>query len=345
MLVQAKNRSHPFYPRIIISSGRSGSTWVQDALAKSNNLPTIYEPFNYKTIRKAKKFAFTYLEAGEPQDDLKSYLDDVIFRRKHRLWCQFRINKNNVWHGMGAIKKPGGCKNQYAKYLDMATKLLRHSPPHSGPILTKCIRANLMAGWLQETYGAHVVILLRHPASVVESQMRLAWNNSYALSRFFASESIVRNILTPAGILQGTIRNREVNLALQWCIETKIALLHAAQYDIPVVYYERLMHEPEQEWRRAADALHLSDVPSLETTSRPSHTASFKRRSDYSPSNALEKWRKRLTPRMKRAMQDFLDRFEIDCYSMASPLPVLSDDIPAGRHRPSFGVSHSLRKS
>jgi hypothetical protein len=46
--------------RIIAGSGRSGTTWVLDALAEANALRPVFEPLHPLAIPQARPFAYRY---------------------------------------------------------------------------------------------------------------------------------------------------------------------------------------------------------------------------------------------------------------------------------------------
>lgn len=188
--------------------------------------------------------------------------------------------------------------------------------------MLKFIRANLMIGWLKKTYDAPCFVLLRHPGAVVESKNRLPqWSWDFDLQRLYEDERVRSECLGGVTLQDLKGLSRVSGFALQWCIETKVALEQAAQSGIPVITYERLIAEPDVEWRRAADALNLAEVPSPKMLARPSQQAAEVVKDRQYDLEFLSRWERRLTQQDKDVVQRYLDQFGLGVYSMSSPLP------------------------
>jgi len=309
-------------PRFIFASGRGGSTWVQDALAHANGIPTLFEPFHKDRVEGGGRFAFQFVLPDEENEALKDFLDTVMFAGHGKLWCQYRINLDHLWHGSSVFTSPGRLKRQFCKYIDMAQKIVRYRNFPPGPFVLKFIRANLMIGWLKKAYDAPCFVLLRHPGAVVESKKRLPqWTWENALGKLYADQALRTECLGDMDLPDMNGLSRVSGFALQWCLETKVALMQAAQCDIPVIAYEHLVAEPEIEWRRAADALGLAEVPDREMLARPSQQAAEAMQDRAYDLSFLSRWERRLPDRDKDVVQRLLDQFGLDVYSMASPLP------------------------
>ena len=80
--------------------------------------------------------------------------------------------------------------------------------------LVKCIWSNLMLGWLSRHCQFRVVLIVRHPGAVTESELRNFWSAKQTLDQFRDDEefheltngryqSLLNRKLTPA---RGTCR-------------------------------------------------------------------------------------------------------------------------------------------
>ena len=49
-------------PLIIAGSGRSGTTWILDVIAESNNLRTVFEPLQPYGVPEAQSYGYRYLK-------------------------------------------------------------------------------------------------------------------------------------------------------------------------------------------------------------------------------------------------------------------------------------------
>ena len=76
--------------KLIAGSGRSGTTWVLDALAVANKLRPVFEPLNPWASAIGEKFAHRALAPEDPHPDLLEYFLGVCAGKHQRLWTQYR---------------------------------------------------------------------------------------------------------------------------------------------------------------------------------------------------------------------------------------------------------------
>ena len=158
-------------PRIVAGYGRSGTTWVLDVLAQANGLRTIFEPLHPQAIARAAPHAHQYLGRHDEDESLKALFEHFLFGDVHSIWADYRIRtgwlnprleKLRSWKDVkSAGSRFGRGRKYYFRYRNQ-----RHRPQR----IIKVIRGNMMIGWLQRTFDARVVFMVRHPAAVVLSQ-------------------------------------------------------------------------------------------------------------------------------------------------------------------------------
>ena len=73
-------------PIIIAGSGRSGTTWVLDAIAGSNRLRTVFEPLHPAGVPEAKAFANKHVRDDADEPDLKLFMDKVFSGKLKGIW-------------------------------------------------------------------------------------------------------------------------------------------------------------------------------------------------------------------------------------------------------------------
>src|SRR5262245_48320131 len=76
--------------RLIAGSGRSGTTWVLDALATANDLRPVFEPLHPHLSRVGDRYAHRALTAEEQHPDLEEFLAGVCAGRGIPLWTKYR---------------------------------------------------------------------------------------------------------------------------------------------------------------------------------------------------------------------------------------------------------------
>lgn len=319
--------------RFIVGSGRSGTTWVQDALADANNLRPVFEPLHPAVSDIGARYAYRALAAEDEELDLEQFLDEAAEGRKYRLWTQYRLPGGTLVPRIRQLKSIEGIKAQYRNRL----RLLRERPAlaasWSRPVpLVKCIRANLMLGWLASR-GARVAFMVRHPGAVVESQFRLGrdrtWDPAPVLARY-------RNDARLQELTGGRYRSllarkmsRIEALTANWVIENQWPLQRAAEDGVEVVYYERLKSVPEREWRKVCRALDLANVPPADTLARPSQQSS----NGSSGAKGAPRWLRELTREQIGLMQGVLDDVGFRTYDMCSAEPLEFSPISGGERR------------
>jgi len=119
-------------PIIIAGSGRSGTTWVLDAIARANNLRTIFEPLNPVGHPSAKHLANRYVRDDTDFPELKRFMDKVFSGNLKSLWANYRIRPDrlrpNMHKSESLRQKLGSLKYNYTR---LATNCLKYHKDRS----------------------------------------------------------------------------------------------------------------------------------------------------------------------------------------------------------------------
>jgi hypothetical protein len=329
----------PAGTRWLAGSGRSGTTWVQDALAETNGLRPVFEPLHPNVSEIGKRYSHAALRADELHPELESYLVDAIAGRRERLWTQYRCQKSFLAPRLAEMKTTSGLAalaHRWRKFLGEAPGLaamsLRQEP------LVKCIWSNLMLGWLSQQCGFRIVLIVRHPGAVVESELRNGWSAASALERFRHDTKL--RVLT--GDRYRALFNRNLTpvqeLAAKWLIENQWPMESAAQNKITIIHYERLRSSPNEEWKRVCLSLGLANLPDSATLARPSQQAA-QQGSDAgeTPATARSRWQEALTSAQLSQIQSILDETGFKTYAMNKAEPLRREgETEATRFRGAF---------
>jgi hypothetical protein len=183
-------------------------------------------------------------------------------------------------------------------------------------------------GWFRDSFGAKVVLLLRHPIPVSLSRQEYP-----RLEAFMQSD--YRRHFTPAQLAfarriadSGSKLERGV---LDWCFQNAPPL-RQAEPDWVVLTYEQLLLDPSPLVERLAHQLDLTAAASLLARLHlPSRTVSKSDRQTArvldQPESAertswlLEKWRGKVSRGEETRAMEILQRFEIDAYAAGEVLP------------------------
>jgi hypothetical protein len=310
--------------RLIAGSGRSGTTWVLDALAEANGLRPVFEPLHPYLSEIGRRYAHTSLMAGEEHPELERFLTDVANGRAFPLWTKYR--RQMRWllpppAEFSTKRDAGRVWRQWGKFLREAPHLAAASWRRE-PIV-KCIRANLMLDWISRGRQWRVVLILRHPGAVIESELQGSWNANFALEKF-RNDSRLHEFTQ--GRYQRLLERPKTpieSLAARWVIENQWIAECAQSSGVTVVHYEQLRDSPEPTWARIVSALALRNAPDALLLAKPSQQSSVRngQRSSVSRQN---KWQRLLDAGQIDSVQRVLDEAECDLYSMSNPNPVLT---------------------
>jgi hypothetical protein len=308
--------------RLIAGSGRSGTTWLQDSLAAANGLRPVFEPLHPRVSPIGAEYAHRVIRADESHPELVQFLEDVIAGKRERFWTQYRCQRSFIVPGIDDLRSYAAVRalaHRWGKFLFEAPGFARVSFRHE-PII-KCIWSNLMLGWLSRRCGFRVVLLVRHPGAVVESERRNFWSARATLDRLRRDQGL--HELT-GGRYQRLLERRLAAIeefAALWVIENQWILENAGQCGVTVVFYEHLRSLVAAEWQRACDALSLSHLPKPAHLVRPSQQAAPQESGGDGGSAALAKWQRALTEVEKGQIQDILHDANFAQYSMSDAMP------------------------
>jgi hypothetical protein len=312
--------------RVICGSGRSGTTWVLDCLAEANELRPIFEPLHSSESELGARYAYQVLLAGERVPDLELFFEELAAGRVRSNWVDYRIPRGLL------LPKPTNFASwrftkswvrEWRKHLEVRKKLSIAKKRNN--TLIKCIRANLMAGWLQNTMGFRTVLLVRHPCSVIESKMRFlrVWDPTHIVDRYRANQKL--HDLTDGRYikrLNSSLTTTEA-LALNWIIENQWPAERSSSDGYAVFYYEDLLSKSEVTWQRLCNELHLKIVPNSSLLRKPSQQAAL-RHQDHRKEIDEPRWRKSLTTEQLKSIQALFDETNCHLYNVDRTKPIAS---------------------
>lgn len=187
--------------------------------------------------------------------------------------------------------------------------------------LIKCIRANLMLPWISRHLPSRVVLIVRHPGAVIESELRGRWNPSFALDRFRRDTKL--HELTKGRYVSLLHKKLEPveGLALRWVIENQWVMESAAASGISVVHYEHLRSSTDSGWRALCGALSLSELPNEEALTRPSQQSATGRSFIPIAQSKTPRWMTSMAPEHREQIRGVLEAVELERYHMNDPEP------------------------
>lgn len=321
-LLSSATRLHPFRERIrrplsrllahhhpgpdpdiaIVSSPRSGSTWMMEALASQPGYKFVNEP------------------------------DHRILLELHGC-LTFTPGWNWLW-------LDDAQKEEYARFLlnDEQSGVFGPVRPRDWRVswrtsrrIIKFVRMNALIEWL-ESIGLQPIYLVRHPIPAALSCMKRC--HVVTLGDFLTEPNFAR-LLTGKQIDEVQVvderGDRLAQFITQWCLENLVPLRSPrVGAHIPVSAYEWRLLDPEGEARRLAEALRLPDVERVaKFARRPSRVTDSSSRETVrsitsgDASRLIGRWRSEIGPEEERRLMAILELFEIDAYRFGRDLPTM----------------------
>lgn len=322
-------------PRVILGSGRSGTTWVLDCLASANGLRPLFEPLHPVQSPMGARYAYRALLAGDEEGELAQHFRDLAAGRVGSLWIDYRGRKERLFPHPKQLASPRAWKrlaHAWATHLRVRRALrpaLRREQT-----LVKCIRANLMAGWLARTLGFRTALIVRHPCATTESQYRLggpAWDPAPVLTRYRDNHRLHELTGGRYVALLNTRLTTLQALALNWVIENQWPVERSQEDGYGVVYYEHLLSQPAAAWKQLCEALELAQLPEVAELQKPSQQASLASLQKPTWQRHQPHWQRNLSAEQLDEIQWVLDETECALYSTRDAEPLQGGQERAAR--------------
>ena len=296
-------------PIVVLSFGRSGSTWISDILSKNLGGLLLFEPLHPAVCPFAQQAA--YSDGYDP--DLSPRLADFLTQVLDKTYRQRWLLRNHLFHPLDSVSQG---------YVDMVWE-------ESRVLGFKEIRANFLIDWLLEHLQARIVYLVRHPAAVIASlRRRQRFWHEFGFDthwRLFL-EHVVENprygtSLHPYLPIIHQARTQIQRETVMWAVSHKLASAAMTRHGLPIFYYEDFYQYPFPTTRQLIryvggdpEALHPAHifVPSM-TTIRTVHGLTSSE-SDFATRGWGIFWEDILTPEELEEIMAIVRAFELEDY-------------------------------
>ncbi len=274
---------------LIAGTGRSGGTWLCDILNQRNEYRLVFEPFHPKRAPWMKPFGERrYMRPGEQDPEFLALTRSIVTGRVRHAWTE-RFNRRFVAH----------------------QRLIKED------------YANLMLGWLHESFpGMPLVLLLRHPCAVALSFVTHEYKG--AVMPLLEQQKLMEDFLHPYADEIRRARDVFERTVFLWCVEALVPLSQLRPGELHVVFFENLVRNPEAEIARlfshlgkSTDDLRLD----LEKLGTPSLTARRASSAVWTGADPVESWRSRVSDEQRRRTLEILERFGLDAIYTDASLP------------------------
>lgn len=320
---------------MIFGSGRSGTTWIQDVIAKTENLSPLFEPLHPCVGVVSKKYANKYLIEDDKANDLQLFVASLVESKCPSTWIKYRSIPYRLIPCVETFKSIRNIYELLVRYKNYFKRKKEFNRDTSGVVI-KFIRANLLIKWLVNKFEFDSILVLRHPCAVIESKIRLDksaqasglqhgasdWDPDVTIGEFLADIELKNKYILPyfseASIKELCPVGKH---ALIWAIENKIAIESCSEKGIYICFYEQLVIDSDNEWKIVQTKLGMKNDVSSDLLSRPSQQASQDFNSQAALEDKLSRWKDRLSDVDKKVIQKVIEKYGLDMYSSHKNLP------------------------
>lgn len=222
----------------IAGSGRSGTTWLSELINHDNRFRFIFEPFHPGKVGLCEGFLSKQYLTADFGTTVASRFDANRKNSDSRFATRDSPERSDPHLDTAGKILSGRARSRWADRFNRKFIARRR--------LVKDIRANLLLGWMKLHFPEMpMVLILRHPCAVADSRLRLGWRDN--LDEVMSQEKLVEDYLKPfeADILAA--KDPFERSVFLWCIENYVPLRQLGDGGIHIVFYERLLSDPEGE--------------------------------------------------------------------------------------------------
>ncbi|NRA94500.1 MAG: sulfotransferase domain-containing protein [Psychroserpens sp.] len=205
---------------VIVGTARSGTSWLSETIASQQRYRMLFEPEHETQTKKGHLLCDQWITNQNVTRDARNYLRQVFKNQVDSDWIAQNSNRKFKRHLWPFIPKK---------------------------FVIKFVRGNLLAQFINESFGIPVVHLLRNPYEVISSQQKVKFPWLYDLSRFAQQPElteILRNQFDVSLKNLGKYKPVEL-LTYRWCIENVLPIERFPSYKnhVKVVRYEELFSD------------------------------------------------------------------------------------------------------
>lgn len=282
---------------------RSGTTWLQEVLARTTHAKTIFEPFS--PLNENYRILITHLTGQSSESAIQTFFPNL----QHP-------ETANVLMPYLAMALEGHCHGRYAILLrDTITEGLRSR------VIVKCVRSAISLPVIHRTFDVPVVHIRRNPCAVVASLAKTGW--SWDFNKVTLRELITNRkddftwtcLANPEAIPKYDSRGAVSRIASYWAITERHAYHSLLEQSWAFnLEYETLVHQPQGQLDEIHKFLGLKRIgaPRFELNAKLTNKA----RRELSGKQRSNDWKTRLSKsdirQVCEAVEEFFPEYRID---------------------------------
>jgi len=284
----------------LLTSRRSGGTWIMQALSRIKNTKSVIEPFNYgyRDVFNRRHYSQELLKNGFPKlesnrKDVINFLNKLFYSNSIKCQEQWRIFSSDF------------------HFLTTRTVVKLHTP-------------KIFIEDLQKEYpNDKFIFLIRNPIPQVLSILNLEMKSLDYINWFLEDQKYIDKYLSSEQIkfAKHIAQNGKVKekLFLTWVLENKPVIEFSEKKNLLMVKYEDVVLNKSFIIQKIEHYLN-EDLPLKKSFDNPSIT-SFNSKDMIRSQNKnqiLNRWQSEVSIEEVKVFQNILDKFDITTYSFSS---------------------------
>ena len=275
---------------LLVGTGRSGTTWLQELINSRNDFRFMFEPFHPMKNDLLKGWNYMqYLRCDERSDKYLKPATAILSGKIRHKWA-----------------------DQFNRRIFSQKRLI------------KDIHSHFFLKWIKHNFPEiPIIFLLRHPCAVANSQIQLKWDTY--LDELLSQDELMRDFLNP--FRREIEKSKDVfeKHIFMWCIENYVPLKQFREGEILLTFYENLCSDPQQEIERILPFIGESYSPDfLGTTESPSVVARG-HSAIILGADLLTSWRNNISNEQVKRAVEICSIFGLQVIYDESDMPLLSE--------------------
>ncbi|HEU5139905.1 MAG TPA: sulfotransferase [Bacillales bacterium] len=190
-------------PIMLSGLPRSGTTWTSDVLKQADDIFYMHEPDNERLylktlLLKDEVHRYPYLKKGQEAPLYHKLWKDLFESHSYAEMfpSKYEVNAYEIEETLG--KKSGEVHDSFFKFTDESAKdktlkkrIDHRVKPPNKRLFIKSIYNMLALDWLEEQFNCNQVVIIRHPANVISSYLKLKFPDS--ARNIFSQEALVND--------------------------------------------------------------------------------------------------------------------------------------------------------
>jgi hypothetical protein len=296
---------------LVVGPARSGTTWVGQALGRSEGTRYVHEPDgDHEPYALKAKVGHALQIELRPGDEARRYrkLWEAAFAGGKRSRSpQARLARR--WFEAALVRDRNNARRGEHIPFRLRTALALAAPPRADPspnVVAKSVHAGLCAEWIESEFAVRVVVVERHPLNVLSSWKQYGHGGNRLLLGELADYAARRWDLRLPVETDSRFARQVMSLGVL------TGALHEAAARNPqwlVISHEALCVDPDARFRELVSALGLSYSDATATYLRDSNQAGEGYITKRVTKSLPSKWQRELTEDEIREASEVFDLF------------------------------------